>query len=376
MRAGPGLALAVSLLAALATVGCGGGTRDDGAGQPPAGGAAPATPVAAPAAAAEPRFSVAVEPAAADVVIGRELLLHVTVTNDGTAPLRVNVPRLDRSCATVRVRLPGEDPYVLERLYAELAPTGQLTWQVPDAKELAPGESVTGELSLTATEAGVHHLTVAYRRSVRDDAVTAAPVEVTVKPDGEKSHLGVRIATSRGDLTVRLRPDIAPNTVQSFATLARTGFFDGLTFHRIVAGFMAQGGDPKGDGSGGPGYFLPLEANRTLLHTRGVLSMARTGHPDTAGSQFFLLFTEYPSLDPGAMGPGYTTFGETVDGDETLTALESVETEYRPRELQEAVASGKMSRAQADLYVRQGRAEKSAPTETVQIQNARLVTLD
>jgi cyclophilin family peptidyl-prolyl cis-trans isomerase len=336
---------------------------------------------AAPAQAVTPAgnqaaVSVRVEAAAAEVIVGEEILLTVTVTNDGSEKTRVNVPRLDRSCATVRVRLPGDDPYVLERLYADLNPqTGRLEWQVPEARELAPGESLTGELSLTAAQPGKHHMTVAYRRSVREDALTADAIEVTVNPDGGKSKLGAEIMTSEGGLTVRLRPDLAPNTVESFASLARDGFFDGLKFHRIMKGFMAQGGDPKGTGEGGPGYFLPLETNRELLHDRGVLSMARTGLPDTAGSQFFLMFTRYPSLDPGAAGPGYTTFGETVEGDEALTALESVVTEI-PKAMRERIEAQGIPQEQIDMLVRAGRIEKSSPVERTEIKTVRIVAID
>jgi peptidyl-prolyl cis-trans isomerase B (cyclophilin B) len=138
---------------------------------------------------------------------------------------------------------------------------------------------------------------------------------------------------------------------------------------------MAQGGDPQGTGAGGPGYFLPLEANRTLLHDRGVLSMARTNLPDTAGSQFFLMFTRYPSLDPGSMGPGYTTFGETVEGDDTLTALESVETKI-PDAVRKQIDAQGIPEEQVRRLVAAGRIEKSAPVEKVTIESVRLVTLD
>jgi cyclophilin family peptidyl-prolyl cis-trans isomerase len=364
-----GRALAVLLgLAAVAIGGC-----DDGGGN-----AAPAAQEsAAPAAAPEgDTLSVSVKPAATEVTLGEAIVLQVTITNGTTEKRRVNVPRLDRNCATVRVRREGDDPYVLEKLHADLDPrTGQLKWKMPEAKELGPGESVTGEMSLTAAQTGKHHMTVAYRHSVRETARNAAPVEITVKPDGAKEGLGIRMETSKGGLTVRLRPDIAPNTVESFASLARDGFFDGLTFHRIVKGFMAQGGDPQGTGAGGPGYFLPLEANRELLHDRGVLSMARTSLPDTAGSQFFLLFTKYPSLDPGAAGPGYTTFGETVEGQETLDALEAVETEI-PKAVREQIEARGMSDQQVRMLVERGAIEVSSPVEKVSIESVRLVTLD
>ncbi len=371
---GPRPAAVLLLLGALVLTAC--EPPDAPGGTTGAVGAQAAAAAQAPAQAQEePAFSVAVEPEATDVVLGEKIVLKVTVTNDGDGKLRVNVPRLDRKCATVRVRLPGEEPYVLERLVAKLVPPGRLDWIMPDAQELAPGASLSGTLTLTAAQVGKHHMTVSYRRSVSGKALTADAVEVTVKPDGEKQHLGVRVETSEGGLTVRLRPDLAPNTVESFAALVRKGFFDGLTFHRIVKGFMAQGGDPEGTGGGGPGYYLPLEAQRELLHARGVLSMARTDLPDTAGSQFFLLFTKYPSLDPSPGRPGYTTFGETVDGKETLDKLEAVETEI-PAAIRKEIKARGIPQEQVDMLVRAGRIEKSSPVEKVTIKSMKLLTLD
>lgn len=365
------LTSALTLTAALALTGaCG----DDGSTATSGSGNAATPVVATPS--PDASFSVKVETASQTAVVGGEILLLVTITNESDTKLRVNVPRLDRSCATVRVRLPDENPYVLERLYAEIDPrNGQLKWLVPDAKELEPGASATGELSLTAARPGKHHMTVAYKRSVRETAVTAQAVEVAVSPDGERSSLGAEIETSVGSVTVRLRPDLAPNTVESFASLSRAGFFDGLKFHRIMQKFMAQGGDPKGTGEGGPGYFLPLETNRDLLHDRGVLSMARTDHPDTAGSQFFLMFTRYPSLDPGVAGPGYTTFGEMIEGDATLDALEAVETKI-PDAIRKQLDAQGIPQEQIDMFVRSGRVPKSSPVEPTLIQSVKIVAVD
>lgn len=126
------------------------------------------------------------------------------------------------------------------------------------------------------------------------------------------------IETEVGAVTVRYFPDTAPVHVSSGIMLARLGFYDGLGFHRIIPGFMAQGGCPLGNGRGSPGYKFPGEFQGTHKHDRpGVLSMANAG-PGTDGSQFFLTFKAYPSLDGG-----YTIWGEVVDGAATLKALES-----------------------------------------------------
>src|SRR6476661_8953138 len=126
------------------------------------------------------------------------------------------------------------------------------------------------------------------------------------------------ISTTEGELVVRLWPDVAPKTVENFKKLAKEGFYDGTAFHRIVKGFMIQGGDPlsKSDndmvGTGGPGYKIKAEFN-DKPHVRGVLSMARSQNPDSAGSQFFICLGEARFLDRQ-----YTAFGQLVKGDEVL----------------------------------------------------------
>jgi peptidyl-prolyl cis-trans isomerase B (cyclophilin B) len=134
------------------------------------------------------------------------------------------------------------------------------------------------------------------------------------------------IETSKGPIVVEFWPDVAPGTVENFKKLARQGFFDGTAFHRIIKGFMAQGGDPLTKdpanepmyGTGDPGYKIKAEFN-DRPHERGVLSMARSANPDSAGSQFFLMFDRAPHLDNQ-----YTGFGKMIAGEETLAAIESV----------------------------------------------------
>jgi peptidylprolyl isomerase len=123
------------------------------------------------------------------------------------------------------------------------------------------------------------------------------------------------LTTEKGRIVAQLYPEVAPKHVNSFIFLANQGYYDGITWHRVLAGFMAQTGDPTGTGSGGPGYALPLETSPLVKYDReGVLGMARTNVPDSAGSQFFITFGPQPSLDPGANGPGYTIFGQVVEG--------------------------------------------------------------
>jgi len=120
--------------------------------------------------------------------------------------------------------------------------------------------------------------------------------------------------TTEGVIVFELFDEDAPKTVSNFKQLAGQGFYDGLIFHRVVADFVIQGGDPRGDGFGGPGYDIRDEINR-LRYRRGVVGMALAG-PDTGGSQFFITLSEQPHLDGG-----YTAFGEVVSGDEVLDLI-------------------------------------------------------
>ena len=124
-----------------------------------------------------------------------------------------------------------------------------------------------------------------------------------------------------GTIEIELFPDVAPNTVRNFASLVRKGFYDGLTFHRVIPGFMIQGGDPHGSGTGGPGYTITGEFQNNnfpneLRHSRGVLSMARTSDPNSAGSQFFIMVADAPQLDGG-----YAAFGKVRSGLEEVDRI-------------------------------------------------------
>ncbi len=126
-----------------------------------------------------------------------------------------------------------------------------------------------------------------------------------------------RLKTNKGEIKIRLMPDVAPMHVSSTIYLTELGFYDGVGFHRVIPGFMAQGGDPLGNGRGGPGYSYDGEFDKAVKHDRpGLLSMANAG-PGTDGSQFFLTFVATPHLDGR-----HTLFGEIVEGSETLDALE------------------------------------------------------
>ena len=140
-----------------------------------------------------------------------------------------------------------------------------------------------------------------------------------------------------GVMKVELYPEIAPITVKNFIDLASKGFYNGLIFHRVISGFMIQGGDPEGTGAGGPGYCIKGEfrangVKNDLKHTRGVISMARTMVPDSAGSQFFIMHEDYPSLDGQ-----YAAFGKVIEGIEVVDKIASVKTAYNDRPYEDQV---------------------------------------
>jgi peptidyl-prolyl cis-trans isomerase B (cyclophilin B) len=166
----------------------------------------------------------------------------------------------------------------------------------------------------------------------------------------ETSNEHAVISTTYGDMTLAFWPDVAPKTVENFKKLARAGFYDGTAFHRIIKGFMIQGGCPNtkaGEtgmpGTGGPGYKVKAEFN-AKPHLKGVISMARSAHPDSAGSQFFICHGEAKFLDRQ-----YTAFGELVKGEDVLERIAGVPTKAS------------------------GGGEKSTPIERVELKSVKLV---
>jgi peptidyl-prolyl cis-trans isomerase B (cyclophilin B) len=168
------------------------------------------------------------------------------------------------------------------------------------------------------------------------------------------------IKTTEGELVLQFWPGVAPKTVENFKTLAKKGFYDGTCFHRIIDGFMIQGGDPftkdpsneANWGTGDPGYKIKGETNRRedRRHVRGVISMANSGHPDTAGCQFFICLVPVPGLDGG-----YTTFGKVIKGDDVLTKLGKKPVKPNPYD---------------------PRLEKSRPLERVAVESIKIVPAD
>lgn len=149
--------------------------------------------------------------------------------------------------------------------------------------------------------------------------------------NGMKNPIAIITMESGNSIKIELYPEIAPNTVRNFISLANSGFYDGTIFHRIIPGFMIQGGDPEGTGMGGPGYTIRGEfrANgfqNDLHHDRGVISMARSQRPNSAGSQFFIMVDKAPHLDGQ-----YAAFGKVIEGMDEADRIVSVKRDYNDR---------------------------------------------
>lgn len=157
---------------------------------------------------------------------------------------------------------------------------------------------------------------------------------------------GLPIATIEvegyGKIVAELYPQYAPNTVNNFISLANEGFYNGLTFHRVIMDFVLQGGDPNGNGSGGPGYKIKGEfaengyKDNTLTHDAGVLSMARTNRPDTAGSQFFIV-TQDSERNRKSLDEKYAGFGKVIDGMDVVTKISEVKTDGNDKPIEPVV---------------------------------------
>ena len=175
-------------------------------------------------------------------------------------------------------------------------------------------------------------------RSVRWGAIVLTVLALAGLPAGaqeKRMHPVAVIEMAKGgEIRIELYPDSAPKTVESFITLARKGFYNGLTFHRIVPGFVAQGGDPKGDGTGGPGYTLKAEFNKRK-HVRGTVAMARSQHPDSAGSQFYITVAAPTFLD--GQRPPYVIFGQVIEGVDVVLKIGKTPTAAQDRPIQPVI---------------------------------------
>ena len=174
---------------------------------------------------------------------------------------------------------------------------------------------------------------VALAATKKENKVEENMLEINFEIEGNEATLNYQTENpvvalyieGYGAVVAELYPTVAPNTVNNFISLIKNGFYDGNTFHRLIPGFVLQGGDPTGTGTGGPGYHIEGEFTsngftNNLKHTEGILSMARSSLPDSAGSQFFIMLGEAPHLDGS-----YAAFGKVIDGLDTVKLIEKME---------------------------------------------------
>jgi peptidylprolyl isomerase len=185
-------------------------------------------------------------------------------------------------------------------------------------------------LPATATIATPEITTVA---AAPTPVTTTAPASATATAPAVLSGKKVRLETSMGNITIALDPAM-PITAGNFETLVKKGYYDGIIFHRVISGFMIQGGDPTGTGRGGPGYTIQDEFTSHNMNSRGAVAMANTGQPNSGGSQFFINLVNNSAIQPAGFDSSYPVFGNVVDGMDVVDAIGKVPTDSSDRPLQ------------------------------------------
>lgn len=254
------------------------------------------------------------------VKLGDEIELDLAVSNSSAHA--VDVPALRLADDSVSIRLTGGgDPANLTRLYgAFVLRDGEPAFErkATTTRRIEPGGSLHSRLTIPAMRTGDLELRAVYGLpGATRLTATAITVAVSLRAPSAK-HLEARIETSRGTFRVQLDAGRAYGAAAQFWTLARQGFYDRLDIYRVVDRTLIQSGDPRGDGAGGPGWYLPGEGTTSEL-PRGTLALARGAHPDSAGSQWFVVTAENKSLDPG-----FAPIGTVIEGLDLLDSLAQV----------------------------------------------------
>jgi len=275
-----------------------------------------------PAAAKDPLFILKVKAGKDKVALGEKIPLELTLYSGSAKAASCGKLELGSPNGVVFYVKIGTGPsQQVARLMGKFAGK-EFKPAVAGRDELPAGKNIRGAIDLLAVRTGKWEITASYGgadRAIWGDPVEAKPVVVEVGPGPKgETKVGARIKTSKGAMLVELYPDKAFNTVHNFLTLAGQGFYGNRIFHRIVKDFMVQTGDPNGNGTGGPGYYIPAEFN-DIKHEKGVISMARETHVNTAGSQFFIMTEKNLGLDRS-----YSAFGRLIEGTATLEALAAV----------------------------------------------------
>ena len=292
-------------------------------------------------AAASANLALVVSAAQTEVAVGGSFEFSIRVENKGSAPIPVRAIRLSSHAAFLEL---SDGGWERARYFVLRYPGGVPTVQPADQSELGPGESLEGTLSLPAVEVGSFDVRVGYTGTFPFPLPESAKVEPrysdkirckVVPSAGGAVRLQAVMKTNHGAVRLRLYNDVAPGTVANFVELVRAGTYQGLTFHRIIKGFMIQGGDPDGNGGGGPGYSIPAEFSTRYPHKPGTLAMARTQEPHSAGCQFYVCLGAPSHLDGQ-----YTVFGQVVEGQKVIDVLGALETDGDDKPTSPALIEG------------------------------------
>lgn len=261
--------------------------------------------------------------------LGDTIKATITYTNDGKAAVKVPKPEFCLPSTSFR----------LYRNPDAKTPISILTRVGPEAAtvKVDPGQSISGTIELAAIEAHGLNIEALFNPQGRiTPTLEGAQVEtskrVALKVHANGKKLRVKLDTEAGPIVLEFYPDRAHNHVLSFVQLAQRGYYNGISFHRIVPTFVIQGGDPTGTGGGGPGYKLPAEFNE-ILHDDGILSMARTPDPHSAGSQFFVCLSRERTK---SLDNQYTVFGKVVEGLEAVHVIGANEANARRYHMKKA----------------------------------------
>ncbi len=266
----------------------------------------PAKPAAAPA--ADAAFTLECE-APEKVAVGDTIHLKCTLKNSGP-DAQVREAMFDAKSFDFTVKF-GNSP---ESRFTEYHVTEEHRPLSLAAADVKQNGALEFTLDVPALKAGKWTFTPHYNGTGKEPVHGAAKV-ITVEAKDGSSETIAHVVTDSGELKVEFWPEVAPATTLHIASLIKKGFYDGLKFHRTIKGFMIQGGDPKGDGTGGPGYGIQAEFN-DRHHEAGVFSMARSRDPNSGGSQFFLC-----DADAGFLDHQYTAFGKVIEGIDVVHAI-------------------------------------------------------
>jgi len=279
---------------------------------------------------------------AESVKLGDDVTLQLALTNRSASFVATPTFRLARDAVSVRVSWGGEVRSTLTRVYGSWTEEEgglKLVAEATPQRRVAPGTTYRGSVTFAAVAAGDLVLTPLLGPEGAS-RLTAKPLALEVTPkSGPPKRLTVHVESALGIFAAELDGAAAFNAVSHFWRLAREGFHDGLLCHRVVPGLLVQSGDPRGDGSGGPGWTLPAEGDGRPL-VRGALGLARGAHPDTAGSQWFAV-ADVEGRAAAALKAEWTPLGRVVEGQDVVDALTEIEVDprtHRPKSPPKLVA--------------------------------------